>query len=81
MLALRGWGVEEFRLVTPEFRSVVHYALLAERLGPALVRNEAEAAESIPKGMAPTDLAAAMRERLAAKDAATQLREFLYPED
>lgn len=36
LLALRGWGESDFRLVRPDFLEAVRFALFAERMGPEL---------------------------------------------
>lgn len=45
LLALRGWGESDFRLVRPDFLQAVRFALFAERMAPELAAAKSSLAQ------------------------------------
>lgn len=83
LMALRGWGREEFDTVTVDFASAVRFALFAERVAPILRSAEETAEMEVPRhGQADTrTIRAVVRAKQAAADALPAIKAVLYPED
>lgn len=79
--ARRGWGPDEFRLVSPMFAEAVRFAVFAEKAAPLL--GDLEGVQNIPMkhGMAGEDRLALARAKRDAAKALPAIREALYPED
>ena len=81
LLALRGWGRDDFATVTADFLSAVRFALFAERLAPILDKAEQAQNMEVPHHAPPSTVRDVMKAKVAAADAVGPIREVLYPED
>lgn len=81
MLALRGWGEREFRLVTGEFLAAVRFGLFAETIAPELAQAEAAMKTPLTRDLSATERAQVTRLRLAAEQQRSAIRAALFPED
>jgi hypothetical protein len=77
VLATRGWGVEEFRLATPELHAACHWMVLAERAVPVFLEQRSIAETTPAKDAAPDVWA----QRLTAIKYVEHVGPFLFPED
>jgi hypothetical protein len=80
VLASRGWGVDEFRLATPEFLSASRWAVMAERAVPVFQEAQATAEMEIPRGDASLASRVA-RARVGAVAMVKEWQPWLFPED
>jgi hypothetical protein len=81
LLALRGWGRDDFATATGDFMAAVRFALFAERVGPIL--NSAEEIRDQPVDLRndPASTRTLMKAKHQAEAAVDSLRDALYPED
>lgn len=80
LLALRGWGHDDFRLATPAFLSAARFAVFAERAGAVLSKAQAIQSQDM-SGLGNEEKGAlALRKMDAAEDIAT-FTPLLFPED
>jgi hypothetical protein len=80
VLASRGWGVEEFRLATPEFLSASRWAVMAERAVAVFQEAQTTAAMEIPRGDAAYATRVA-RAKVASVAMVKDWQPWLFPED
>jgi hypothetical protein len=81
LLALRGWGRDDFATVTADFLSAVRHALFAERVAKVLRKVEEVRDMDVPHHAPPDDVRRVMKAKYEAEAAVGPLHDALYPED
>jgi len=81
LLALHGWGRDDFAHATADFLAAARFALFAERVGPMLEKTEQVRDMEVTRDMTPSSQRAVMKAKAEATEAIDAMRAALYPED
>lgn len=81
LVARRGLGIDEMRLISPQFGAAVRWAVFAEKLTDGIGESRGNAEMAMPDGLTGQQRTDFMGRRTKIREHLKQLDAVLYPED